>query len=141
MRAVDAIRRTLPYTTAALLAAFLYSGWTMYSRWSDRREAERQETEARVRADAEVVRRYAGGDVRILHFYASPGTIARGAKGLLCYGVVSAKSVRIAPEVERLTPTLNRCFEIAPAKDTEYTLTAEDGAGKSATESILVRVR
>jgi hypothetical protein len=141
MRAADAIRRMLPYTTAALVVALLYTGWTMYSRWSGGRAAGRQEEAERMRSNAEIVKRYASGEVRVLHFYASPGTIPHGEKGLLCYGVVSAKSVRLEPEVERLTPTLSRCIEIAPSKDTEYKLTADDGAGKSATESVLVRVR
>jgi hypothetical protein len=141
MKLHNAIRRTLPYSTAALVAAILYSGWVFYSRWSYRREIDRQAEAAKARADAEIVREFADGNLRILNFYASPPAVARGEKGLLCYGVVNAKSVRIEPEVERLAPAISRCFEIAPAKDTEYTLTAADGAGKSVSQSVLVRVR
>ena len=39
------------------------------------------------------------GAVRILRFYATTGSLMRGDKAQLCYGVANAKSVRIAPPV------------------------------------------
>ena len=77
--------------------------------------------------------------VRITQFYAEPA-IARGEKTSVCYGVANAKTVKIDPPVESLWPTVARCFPVSPVKDTTYTLTAQDAAGKSVSQSIEVRV-
>ena len=77
--------------------------------------------------------------VRITQFYSEPA-IARGEKANICYGVANAKTVKIDPPVESLWPTVARCFAVSPAKNTTYTLTALDAAGKSATQTIEIRV-
>jgi hypothetical protein len=48
--------------------------------------------------------------------------------------------VRIEPEVGDLHPALSYCLEVAPRKETEYKLTAEDGAGHTATASLAIKV-
>ncbi|MGA3189326.1 MAG: hypothetical protein ABSF22_19660 [Bryobacteraceae bacterium] len=129
------LRRMLPYTTAAVLIAFLYAGWTIYSRLTANRRAD-EEAAARKLAFDQKTLNMIGSDLKITQFYANYG----GAKTLVCYGVANAKSVRIEPAIEEITPSLGRCIEASPPKTTEYTLTAEDGAGHSVTQTIVVKV-
>lgn len=63
--------------------------------------------------------------VRILRFYATTGSITRGDKAQLCYGVANAKSVRISPSLEPIAPAANRCLDIVPQRTTHYTILAE----------------
>ena len=65
------------------------------------------------------------GPVRILRFYASTGSLVRGEKAKLCYGVENAKSVRISPSLEPVAPAANRCLEIVPDRTTHHTILAE----------------
>jgi len=135
------LRKLLPYTTAALCVSLVYVAWTFFSRWNSNRAIERAAEAQKARANARVVEMYGSGDLKILSFYGVPGIVRRGQKGLLCYGVSSAQSVRIEPGVEPLKPAISRCVDISPAADTRYTLTAEDAAGHKATQSVLVRVQ
>lgn len=68
--------------------------------------------------------------VKITQFYATGGKVPKGLKGSLCYGVENAAKMQLDPPVAEVWPALTRCFEIAPAKKTTYTLTAfgEDGS-------------
>lgn len=61
-------------------------------------------------------------------------------KTVLCYGVTNAKSLRIDPPVEGVSPALSRCVEIRPKAETIYTLTAEGSDGKSVSQSVTVRI-
>jgi hypothetical protein len=79
--------------------------------------------------------------VKILHFYALPGAFTEGAKSLICYGVVNAKALRIEPPLSGVSPSLNRCLDIAPEQDTRYTLTAEGDDGRVVSESFVVQVK
>ena len=81
-----------------------------------------------------------GIPVKITQFYANPPTIPKGGKGLLCYGVESAASVRVEPPVEKLSPALTRCFEVTPATTTTYKLIAEGRSGGSAESTATVTV-
>jgi hypothetical protein len=80
------------------------------------------------------------GTVRILQFYASVGTLTRGQKALLCYGVVNAKSVRISPMLPDVYPSARRCVAIVPEHTTHYTLLAEGFDGHIATQSLTLAV-
>lgn len=140
MQGIPLIRKLLPFTTAALVLALIYVAWTFYSRWNRNRSIEQAAAAEKARANAEIVRKYAG-DLKILSFYTTAGTIRRGEKTLLCYGVVSAAKVRIDPGVEPVKPSLSRCVEVSPAADTSYTLTAEDETGRSVTASLAISVR
>jgi hypothetical protein len=53
---------------------------------------------------------------------------------------VNAKSVRMEPPVEGVSPALSRCVEIRPQGETQYTLTAEGADGQVVTQSAVVRV-
>lgn len=121
--------------------AVLYDGWIFYSRWSSARSVEQE----RATAEAERARRtidLLGGDqLKILGFYAVPAVIQRGQVTSVCFGVNAATKVRIEPPiVEDLQPSLSRCFQVAPPRDTEYKLTAEDAAGHTVTQSIVIRI-
>jgi hypothetical protein len=133
------LRRALPYTSAALLAAMIYAGWTIYSRWTANRQAEKEAAAARLEFDRKTLNMI-GSDLKIVNFYAPPA-IHPGQKALVCYGVANAKAVRIDPAIESIWPSLGRCIEASPQKTTEYTLTAEDGAGHSVSQTITVRVQ
>src|SRR4051812_31907380 len=76
--------------------------------------------------------------VRITQFYTSTPVIPKGESGRLCYGVEGATAVRLDPPVEELKPSLTRCFEVKPAADTTYTLTAEDRNGNKVTQTATV---
>lgn len=134
------LRTLLPYLTAVLAMAAIYAGWTIFSRWNENREAERAAKEAEVQADKRIVDRLGGGKLKILAFWARPGVVRRGERALVCYGVANAKSVRIDPHIEDITPALSRCLEVFPKHTTEYRLTTEDAEGHTATGLIVLRV-
>jgi hypothetical protein len=78
--------------------------------------------------------------LRITQFYAFTPRIAKGEPGKICYGVEHAKSVRLDPPVEKLSPAYVNCFDVHPVQNTTYTLTAQDESGKSLSESVQVEV-
>lgn len=130
----------LPYFTVVLLAAVVYDGWVFYSRWSDARQAERTRQEKEATDAKRTLDLLGGGGLKIVSFYASPGTIRPGEHASLCYGVTGAKSVRIEPAIEELHPALSYCMQVAPAKSTGYKLFAQDAAGNSVTSTVTIQV-
>jgi hypothetical protein len=90
--------------------------------------------------DAEWERTYGGDAVKILQFYAREGSVTRGDKGLLCYGVVNAVTVRLDPPADPMAPALNRCIEVPANRDQRYTLTAEGSDGTTVSESFILGV-
>ena len=82
----------------------------------------------------------APGPVKILQFYSSVGSIRAGEKAMLCYGVVNAKSVRIAPLLEGEEPSSKRCLEVSPIHTTHYTILAEGFDGHVAMQSLTLPV-
>jgi hypothetical protein len=76
---------------------------------------------------------------KIVHFYASPGVVPPGEPFLMCYGVENARTVKLSPPVERITPSLNRCISVTARAATTYTLTAENDAG-TVTESLAIKM-
>jgi hypothetical protein len=131
------MRKLARYTIPVVLAAFLYLGWTLTSRYL----ANRKFAAKTVKSPPPPAYVDHGSKVKILQFYAVPGELVEGGKAILCYGVVNAKAVRIDPPVEELAPSMNRCFNVAPKRDTRYTLTAEGADGPPATESFVIRVK
>jgi len=99
-----------------VLLALLYSGWVIW-----RRNQPMVRPQPVLRPDPY------GTELKIQSFYVENAVLAPGQKTLLCYAVVNATGVRIEPPVGDVWPSLSRCMEIAPAKTTHYTLTAEDG--------------
>jgi hypothetical protein len=88
----------------------------------------------------EFARTYYGSDLRILQFYAREGTVTEGDKTVLCYGVLNARSVRLDPPVANVSPSINRCIEAAPSRNTQYTLTAEGRDGRTVSAALTVGV-
>ena len=137
---VSAIRKLLPFTTAAVVITALYVGWIFYSRWDAQREAERAQKSARVEDAQKVLEAYGGNKVKILSLSLSQGAIHRGESAQLCYGVSNAKTVTISPSIGELRPSVYRCVDVSPQADTKYTLTANDGQGNSDSQSIEIKV-
>lgn len=135
------LRRLLPYTSIAVILAIAYAGWTLLSRKRADHVNEQAAAAEKAKADRKIVQAYGEGGLKILTFYANPPALKRGSKGLLCYGVANARSIRIQPQFEAVTPSLSKCLEVSPRISTEYTLTARDAAGKSETRTIAIGVR
>jgi hypothetical protein len=119
----------------------LYVGWTFWARWEDNR-ATQQRLKDKQRLEAQRGFELLGGNrFEILQFYALPGTIRRGETAQLCYGVSNATKVRLEPQSSAVWPSLSRCVDVAPQRDTTYTLTIEDAAGNTKTADVTVKVR
>ena len=137
----SAIRRLLPYSTIALIAAIVYVGYVFYSRSAENREAEQRAAARRAAENRYVLEAYGNGRVKILNFSFDPGVIRRGQESELCYGVSNAKTVKIEPPLgAELYSAMNRCFKISPVRTTKYTLTAEDAQGHTETVSLELQV-
>ena len=123
-----------------LLGAFLWLVLIFGDRLIEyrRRDFARERQEAAARAA--FLKTYGGDTVKILQFYARDGQLVEGRSTVLCYGVLNAKAVRVDPAVEGLSPSLNRCVDVAPLHDTRYTLTAEGVDGRSVTASFTLPV-
>jgi hypothetical protein len=136
------LRKIVSYMWIAVGIGALFACYTFFARYDENAKIERrkavQEAE-RARKDVEML----GGDsLKIVQFFASAMVIPKGGKGQLCYGVANATSVEIEPGVtERTWPALSHCVEIAPKRDTEYTLTAKDATGRATEKKLTVMVR
>ena len=133
--------RTLRFIWVLLAAGCVYLGWTFYSRWSVNRAIVQQLEEQKAAKAQTVFDAYGGGHLKIMSFYASPGTIRPGHTAQLCYSVANSENVRIEPPVKNIWPSLSRCVEVAPKSDTVYKLIAEDGKGNTESASTTVKVR
>jgi hypothetical protein len=138
------LRRLLPWFSAILVVIAIYDGSIFYSRWRRNQDSERAHTQARASKETEQARKtfdmLGGSELHIINFYASASVVRPGMRATVCYGVVGAKAVRIEPPVEDVWPSLSRCFEVTPQKNTEYKLIAEDAAGHSVAQSLILRV-
>ena len=137
----ELLRRLLPYTTALLVVALLYAAYTFYSRHAENAAASAAIEQKKADDNKAVVERMGGDNLKILNFSASPMVVARGQKGVICYAVNNAVAVKIDPFLEELKPSLTRCVDIRPDKDTTFTLTATGANGKQQTASLSVFVR
>ena len=135
------MRSVVRWLWLPVLLAFAWAGWVVWSRKAGNAEIERAAEQKQAQRDAEIVEKMGGGDLKVLMFYANPGIVARGDTGLLCYGVANAASVVIEPAVASTAPSLSRCVEIKPARDTDYTLRARDAKGREITQAVSVKVR
>jgi hypothetical protein len=133
------LRQALPYLGIAVLLAIAYDGWIFYSRWNYSRQAQKAEALKQAQDARHTIEVLGGDRLKILNFYAPPA-IRRAGQATVCYGVNAAEHVRIDPPVEQLHPALSHCFQVAPTKNTDYKLTAEDGAGHVVTQSLTIRV-
>jgi len=141
MERVSLVRWMLSLLGVLIAVGVIYDGAIFYSRWNDTRKATEQRADAETKHEQRVVDALGGDGLKIIAFYASPAVISRGARIEICYGVTGAKTVRIEPPVGDVWPALSRCMQASPDGDTEYKLTAEDGAGHAATQSLPIKVR
>ena len=123
-----------------LAIALVYVSWVFVSRYWSHHHAERTGDREQQRRDSEFARTYGGTAVKILQFYAREGNLTQGSPTVVCYGVLNARTVRISPPVEGVSPALSRCVEVSPLSDTRYTLTAEGNDGRTVTESFVLKV-
>ncbi len=126
------------------MLVFLYVVWIFFSRWQENRSIQRhareEQSQKQLTQDRQTVERMGGKDLAIQSFYASAGEIHRGETLQLCYGVANAKTVKLEPQDNPVWPSYSRCVEVAPRKDTTYTLTVQDAAGNTKTQSLDVKV-
>ncbi|HLH44865.1 MAG TPA: hypothetical protein VKV74_17890 [Bryobacteraceae bacterium] len=144
MAANHVVRKAAAYGWLAVGIAGAYSGWTMYARYREARQAEQRVKEAereRAIAAGRWLSEALGDEVKILSFAADSGVVRAGASVSLCYGVANASSVKMEPAVEGVRPAMTHCVEAFPKRTTKYTLTASDQSGKSVSASVTVRVR
>ena len=135
----------LLYSSIVLGIAALAVAWIFFSRWDQNRLIERdatqQKTQKQLENDRAALEQLGGKDLAIQDFYAFPGVIHRGEKTQLCYGVANAKTVQLEPQSNPVWPSYSRCVDVAPTKNTIYTLTIEDAAGNTKSQTVEVRVR
>jgi hypothetical protein len=135
------LRYIVPLLGVMVLVGAIYDGAIFYSRWNGNRRAEKAQADRETAHARKTIDAIGGGGLKIVSFYAAPRSIKRGASTTICYGVTGAKTVRLQPAIQAVWPTLSRCMQASPNKDTEYKLVADDGAGHSTTESLVVKVR
>ena len=123
----------------ALIGA-AYDGWIFYDRWQSDRDAERAHADAEAERARKTIAAIGGADFGIRSFYASPPVIHRGEPASLCYSVFGATTLRLDPPLAEVYPTFNHCIQASPGKDTEFTLTAADAAGHTATAKLVLKV-
>jgi hypothetical protein len=139
-----ALKNPLLYTSIAIGIALLYVGWVFFYRWAENRDMEQraaqEKAEKQRQEDRATVEQMGGKDLAIQNFYAAPGVIRRGESTKLCYGVANAKTVRLEPQPNPVWPSFARCVDVSPTATTVYTLTIEDAAGNSKTQTLEVKV-
>lgn len=137
-------KNPLLYSSIVLAVAAAIVGWILFSRWSDNKQIERQtaqqKQEKQREADRATLDQMGGKALDIQAFYANPGAVHRGETVQLCYGVANAKNVKLEPQSNPVWPSYARCVDVKPTKTTTYTLTIDDGAGNTKTQSLEVKV-
>jgi hypothetical protein len=138
------LRNPLLYSSTLVLVALVGVLFVMLSRWHEasaiEREAARQRAEKQREQDRIAVEQLGGKEFAILDFYANPQSIRRGESAELCYGVSNAKSVKLEPQAPTVWPSQAHCVSVNPKKTTTYTLTIEDAAGTTKSETVDVQV-
>jgi hypothetical protein len=133
------------YSSIVLGIALFVVGWIFYSRWEENRLIEHRSLEKKSQKQMEndriALEQLGGKELGIQTFYAIPAAIRRGETVELCYGVANAKAVKLEPQTNPVWPSYARCVDVAPTKDTTYTLTITDAAGNTKTQTLDVKVR
>jgi len=89
---------------------------------------------------AETNQTAAASPVKILQFYPSSSTVAKGDQVLICYGVEGAASVRLEPPIEQISPSFTRCFPYSPQSSTDIKIIATGSNGTEESKSLHVEV-
>ncbi|HYO80471.1 MAG TPA: hypothetical protein VES20_03650 [Bryobacteraceae bacterium] len=124
----------------APVLALLYAGITLWLRTEANREIELRAQKEKAEKELKALEAVGGGNLKVLTFYANPPVLSRGQAGLLCYGVASADTARIEPNVGSVSRSLSNCVEVRPKATTEYILTARKaGAEQQARATVRVQ--
>jgi hypothetical protein len=137
-------KNPLLYSSFALAIVALVIGWTLFSRWQENKQIDRQslaaKREKQKEDDRAALDQFGGKELDIQSFYASPGAVHPGETAQLCYGVANAKTVKLEPQPNPVWPSYSRCVDVVPTKTTTYALTIEDAAGNTKTQTVEVKV-
>ena len=133
-------KNPLLYSSLVILAVALYVCYVLLTRYESSKQYERQtkarQAERRREDDRLAVEQLGGSELAIRALYVSPRTIHSGESAQLCYDVANAKSVTLDPPVAAVWPSHSRCMNVSPRKTTTYTLTIQDAAGKTISQSV-----
>ena len=133
------------YSSIVVLLVAIYVGFVMISRYQSNRDFEKRSAKAqeekRLENDRLAVEQLGGPELSIRALYVSPSIIHPGEPAQLCYDVANAKTVTLDPPVAEVWPSHSRCIDLKARKTTTFTLTVTDAAGKSATQSVELKVR
>jgi hypothetical protein len=133
------------YSSLLILGVILYVSYVLYARYESGKQYERQmkerQNEQRREEDRLAVEQLGGSELAIRGLYVSPAAIHPGETAQLCYDVANAKTVSLDPPVGEVWPSHSRCLNLSPRKTTAYTLTIQDAAGKSVSQTVELRVR
>lgn len=137
-------KNPLLYSSFALAIVALVVGWVLFSRWQGDKQIDRRNREAKSekqhQQDRAALDQFGGKELDIQSFYASPAAVQRGESVQLCYGVANAKTVKLEPQPNPVWPSYSRCVDVTPTKTTTYTLTVQDAAGQTKTQTVEVKV-
>ena len=137
-------KRPYFYSAIVFAAVLLYVAFMLVSRYEsnrafNRRNAEKAAEQQR-EEDRAAVEQLGGSELAIRALYVDPKAIEHGESAQLCYDVANAKSVTLDPPAGEVWPSHNRCVDISPKTTTTYTLTIADANGKSATQTVELKV-
>src|ERR1700757_1641395 len=128
------------YSSLLILGVLLYVSYVLYARRESSKEYERQirerQSEQRHEEDRLAVEQLGGSELAIRGLYISPAAIHPGESAQLCYDVAKAKTISLNPPVGEVWPSHSRCLNISPRKTTTYTLTIQDAAGRTVSETV-----
>jgi hypothetical protein len=133
------------YSSVLILVVLLYVSYVLYARYESskqyKQEIEERQAGQRREADRLAVEQLGGTELAIRGLYVSPRAIRAGETAQLCYDVANAKTVTLDPPAGEVWPSHSRCLNISPRKTTTYTLTIQDAAGKTVSQTVEVPVR
>jgi len=139
------LTKLLVFAIIGIVVVAGYFTFLILSRHAEEREMERrnagQQNQQHRAEDKLTLQQLGGPGFGIRELYANPPVIRRGESAQVCYDVVNAKSVSLDPPVAEVWPSHTRCFGVTPKRTTTYTLTITGATGKTATNTVEVRVR
>ena len=139
------LKNPLLYSSVVLAVVAVVVGWILFSRWQENRRIDRlaakEAAQKQSDNDRAALEQFGGKELAIQGFYATPGIIHRGQSTQLCYGVANAKTVMLEPQSNPVWPSYSRCVHVSPKKTTVYTLTVQDAAGNTKSQTVEVKVR
>jgi hypothetical protein len=138
-------KNPLLYSSVVIFVVALYVSYVLFARYESNKQYERQtkarQAEQRREDDRLAVEQLGGSELAIRGLYISPRSIHPGESAQLCYDVANAKTVTLDPPAGEVWPSHSRCVNVSPRKTTTYTLTIQDAAGKSVSQSVELPVR